>query len=133
MEKKNAAEVDNEKEMYSSSGELLPYSDKYVPDEELDPTADEPNSSDERYNEIFNKSKHKTRLWSLISFVFALASVALCFFGWIGLAFAVCAVVMSFVSRRLLGYFDGFAVAGLICGIFGVVFSAVKIIIEMVM
>jgi len=33
----------------------------------------------------------------------------------------------------VLGYFDGFAVAGLICGIFGVVFSAVKIIIEMVM
>ena len=44
---------------YSQSGDLLPYSDKYISEEEDVETDDfQEKKSDERYNEIFSKSKH---------------------------------------------------------------------------
>ncbi len=120
-----------EKEEYSVSGEILPYSDKYVPEEEVESANNEDKkASDERYNEIFSKSKHKTRLWSLISLVLAIASLVCCFFGWVGLILAISAVAMALVSRKLLGYFDGLSMAGFISGIFGAVFSTVRMLIE---
>jgi ABC-type lipoprotein release transport system permease subunit len=36
---------------------------------------------------------------------------------------AILAIIFAIVSRRNLGYFDGFSVAGLVIGIFGLVFS----------
>ena len=116
---------------YSQSGDLLPYSDKYISEEEDVETDDfQEKKSDERYNEIFSKSKHKTRLWSVISLALAIAALATCFLGLPGLILAVLAVVMSLVSRKALGYFDGISIGGFISGIFGTVFSAVKIIIQ---
>lgn len=90
---------------------------------------------EDRYYEIFEKSKHKTLGWSVASLVFGIISVFCCFFGWVGLAFGIVAVVLSVISRISLGFFDGMSVAGLILGIFGIVFggtfAVAKILIEM--
>ena len=88
----------------------------------------ESSGGDDRYYEIFEKSKHKTLGWSASSMVFGIISVLLCFFGWVGLIFGAVAIILSAVSRILLGYFDGMAIAGLILGIFGVVFGGVIIV-----
>ena len=85
-----------------------------------------PNGED-RYYEIFEKSKHKTLGWSVASLAFGIISVLCCFFGWIGLVFGVIAVLLSAISRVSLGFFDGMSIAGLILGIFGIVFAGVII------
>lgn len=89
---------------------------------------------EDRYYEIFEKSKHKNLGWSVASLALGVISVFCCFFGWVGLVFGVAAVACSVVSRFLLGFFDVMSVAGLILGIFGIVFGGavafVKILIE---
>ena len=88
---------------------------------------------EDRYYEIFEKSKHKTRSWSVVALALAAVSVFCSWFGWIGLIFGICAIILSVVSRITLGYFDGVCICGLILGIFGVVFSGTMIIIDIVM
>ena len=82
----------------------------------------------DRYYEIFNSEKPKKRIWSVISFAFAIISVILCFFGWIGFAVGFLAVIFSLISRRSLKYFDMLSIIGLIVGIFGVVFGGVCLV-----
>jgi len=62
-------------------------------------------------------------IWSLLSVLFSVASVLLCGIFYLGLAFSVCAIVLSLVSRYKLGYFDKMGIFGLIVGIFGLVFG----------
>ena len=45
--------------------------------------------------------------------------------------FAVAAIALSIVSRTTLGYFDGMAIAGLILGIFGLIFGIASILMMM--
>lgn len=78
---------------------------------------------EDRYYEIFEKSKHKTLGWSVASLTFGIISVICCLFGWVGLIFGIVAAVFSVISRISLGFFDGMSVAGLILGIFGIVFG----------
>ena len=42
--------------------------------------------------------------------------------------FGIAAIVFSLLAKRNLGYFDGMAVAGIVLGIFGLVFSVGVII-----
>lgn len=74
------------------------------------------------------EGKQKNRVWSVSSLVIGILSVLCCCFDWPGLIFGVLAIVFSIISRKNLGYFDGLAIAGLILGIFGLVFSAFSII-----
>ena len=83
---------------------------------------------EDRYYEIFEKSKHKTLGWSVASLTFGIISVLCCFFGWVGLIFGIVAVILSVISRISLGFFDGMSVAGLILGIFGIVFGGAVIV-----
>lgn len=89
---------------------------------------------EDRYYEIFEKSKHKTLGWSVASLAFGIISVLCCFLGWGGLIIGAVAVILSVVSRISLGFFDGMSIAGLILGIFGIVFGGAiivaKILIE---
>ncbi|MBQ9070535.1 MAG: DUF4190 domain-containing protein [Clostridia bacterium] len=81
---------------------------------------------EDRYYEIFDKSK-KTMGWSVASLVLGIVSVLCCCLGWVGLLMGALAIVFAVVSRVSLGYFDGMSIAGLILGIFGVVFGGVML------
>ena len=89
-----------------------------------------PAEGEDRYYEIFEKTKYKTRGLSVAALIVGIASVAFCYFGWAGLILGVIAVALSVASRIMLGYFDGMAIAGLILGIFGIVFGGAMLIIN---
>ena len=81
------------------------------------------------YNIFDNRGRPKNIIWSVLSLVAGILSITLSMFGWAGLIFGVCAIVFSAAARKTLGYFNGFAIAGLIVGIFGTVSSVAIIII----
>ncbi len=88
---------------------------------------------DSNHNTFSVPSKNerpKTQGWSVASMVLGILSVVCCccFFPIGGVVFAVAAIVLSAVSCQSLGYFDGMAIAGLILGIFGMIFSIMAII-----
>ena len=74
------------------------------------------------YKNLF-KEKNNTRVWSLASLLAAVLSVIFCFLPVLGIILSLFSVALSVVSRRVLGYFDGLSIAGLIVGIFGFVFG----------
>ena len=90
-----------------------------------------PTEGEDRYYEIFEKTKHKTRGFSVAAMTLGIISVLCCCFGWVALVLGVAAIVFSVVSRVTLGYFDGMCIAGLILGIFGVVFGTSMIVMDM--
>ncbi len=69
------------------------------------------------------KGEGNKRTFSVISLILSVISVFLFVFPWAAIALGVLGVVFSVLSRRNLGYFDGFSLAGLIVGIFGIVFG----------
>ena len=80
------------------------------------------------YKNVITKNSN-TRLFSLISVFFAAFSVILSFVPWVGFIFGLISIAFSLISRKKLGYFEGFALVGLIIGIFGFVFSFAGIIL----
>lgn len=85
------------------------------------------------YKNVIN-GKQNSRTWSVISLILSLLSIVFCFvLPWIGIALGLAAICFAVVSRKTIGYFDGFAIAGLIIGIFGIVFSASALILQNVL
>ncbi len=80
------------------------------------------------YKNVISKEKQNRRTWSVISLLFAISSVFTFFFSWISLAFGFISVGCGIISRKNLGYFDGISVAGIIIGIFGIVFALASLI-----
>lgn len=72
----------------------------------------------------------KTKLWSIIALTLSILSVALCYFGWVGIIFSVLALGMAIFSRKRLGYFDKMTLASIIVAIFGAVFSVAMLILK---
>jgi len=68
--------------------------------------------------------RHNSRIWSVASVILSVFSVVCCFFGWASLIIAVLSIVFAVISRKNIGFFDGWGLTGLIIGIFGIVFSA---------
>lgn len=94
-------------------------------------TEDEANSDNQdRYYEVFDKDKPKYILWSLISAILGGISVICSLYGWGGLVVGIGAVAFAIVSRVNLKYFDKITIVGLILGIFGMVFGASTIVLE---
>ena len=62
-----------------------------------------------------------TRLWSVLSFVCGVVSLALCWLGFWAILPGALGLVFAVFSRIKLGYFDGLCLAGLIVSICGVV------------
>ena len=95
------------------------------PNEEYSLVPSEPQVDNDSttYTILTEKGKPKTLLWSLLSLIFGILSVALSIFGWVGIALGVCTVVFSIIGRKGLGFFNGLIISGLLSGIFGVVFS----------
>lgn len=84
------------------------------------------------YKNVMNGKKN-SRKWSVVSLVLSLLSIALCFVPWLGIILGLAAIGFAIFSRSCIGYFDGFALAGLIIGIFGVVFSVTAIIFKSIL
>ena len=76
------------------------------------------------YNQTGRAPKPKTLGWSVASMVVGILSVVCCCLGYTGIIFGIGAVILSIVARKSLGYFEGMSIAGLVLGIFGLVFGA---------
>ena len=77
----------------------------------------------EEYYALPEAIKSRSLLWSVISFVLGVLSIALCPLYYVSLVFAVGSVVTSMISRKNLGFFEKYAIFGLILGIMGIVFG----------
>ena len=107
--------------------------------EEISPTPESfyhdittpPAEGEDRYYEIFEKTKHKTMGFSVASLIFGVVSLLCCYFGWAGMILGIIAIALSAVSRFILKYFDGICLAGLILGIFGVVFGGAMVVVDL--
>ncbi len=86
------------------------------------------NAPDEYIYKTVMDGKRKSRVWSVASLVLSILSLICCCFSWPSLVMGILGVVFAVVSRLNIGYFDGLALAGLIVGIFGIVFGAAGII-----
>ena len=82
------------------------------------------------YNIFDKKGRRKNKGWSIASVTCSVLSFFLCIFGWAGLIFGVCGIVLAGVSRVKLGYFNTWTIAGILIGIFGIVFSSSMIFIS---
>ena len=89
---------------------------------------EEMGEQDYAFQTLNRYGKPKTLGWSITSLVMGFASLFTCMFGWASIILGAVAVFFSIVSRRILGYFDGKTVFGLILGIFGAVFGTTMII-----
>ena len=89
------------------------------------------NNNEENYafKNVMGGGKN-SRLFSILSLIFAILSIICSFLPVLGIIFGVLAISFSLFSRRTLGYFDGFSLAGLILGIIGVVFSIAALILK---
>jgi len=74
--------------------------------------------------------KKNSRAWSVASIAVSTASlICCCFVDWLGVILSVLAIVFALISRKNIGYFDGLSLAGLIVGIFGIVFGITSIVL----
>ncbi len=91
-------------------------------EEELESEAESDDSSDEYY-ELPLAIKSRSLVWSVISFVAGVLSLAICTFYYVSLVFAAVSIVSSLISRKNLGFFERYAIIGLVLGIMGIVFG----------
>ena len=88
----------------------------------------EDGGEDYAFQTLDRRGRPKKLGWSLASLVCGIVGAITASFGFSGIIFGVCAVVFAIISRRILGYFDGRSIAGLILGIFGTIFGASMLI-----
>lgn len=81
------------------------------------------------FGDILEKNKN-SRVWSVAAVIAGALSILLFRISVIGMILALVSVCLAVVSRKILGYFDGIAIAGLIVGIFGIVFGIFGLIFD---
>ena len=87
------------------------------------------NENDYSYHAVMDV-KSKNRGFAISSMILGILSIVCCCYFYVGMAAAVLAIIFSVISRIKMGYFDGFAVAGLVTGIIGLVFGIAMIVVE---
>ena len=92
-------------------------------------TDNEKKESEYIFKNVIEK-KQATRTVALISFILSVASLLLCWVPGLGIILGAAAIVCAVISRINIGYFDGFAIAGVIIAIFGIVFSVTALIFK---
>ena len=92
---------------------------------EIRPTAE----GDVAFAIVNQKGKPKTLFWSIAALVLGVLSFILSPLGWAGLIVGLAAIVLGFIARVKMGFFNGFIIAALMCSIFGVIFAAASVII----
>ena len=99
-------------------------------DEQIDfDQADSEDVQDYAYKNVMGGNQN-SRLFSVISIIFAILSVGLCFIPALGIILGLVAMGLGVLSRRNIGYFDGLSLGGIITSIFGVVFSISAILLD---
>lgn len=88
----------------------------------------EENGEEYAFQTLGRNGRPKTIAWSIASLAMGIIAVFTSFFGWSSLILGAAAIIFACLSRRMLGYFDGRSIAGLILGIFGAVFGVSMII-----
>ena len=135
----NEFESENKSIAPASYFENAPYEDKTkesLPEEMKDgenEVTEEKKSedADDAFKNILTKSgKPKTKLFSVISLIFGIASVVVSFFTMWGILIAAVSVSFSLLARKMLGYFDPISIAGLSLGCVGVVIPIALIILD---
>ncbi len=91
-------------------------------------TAD--NTSDEYY-ELPTETASRNMIWSLLSLIFGIFSVATCQIYILSIILSILGVGASLYSRKRFGYFDRLSVIGLIISIFGLVFGLTVMVISL--
>lgn len=81
------------------------------------------------YTVLTESGKPKNMGVTVASLVFGLISVFVAASGWVALICGILAIIFSIVGRVKLGYFNGYAIAGLILGIFGTVLGIAEILL----
>lgn len=85
---------------------------------------------EQEYYELPDSPDARRRGWSVISFFAGILSVLLCPVYYVGIPFAIFAIVAAVISRRKLGYFDGLSLGGLLIGIVGSVFCSFALVVD---
>ena len=86
------------------------------------------NEQEYAFQTLMRNGRPKTVAWSVASLIAGIVSVVCCSLGWTGIILGALAVIFAILSRRMLGYFDGMSIAGLILGIFGFVFGVAWVV-----
>ena len=74
--------------------------------------------------------KSRNRGFAIASMVLGIFSILCCCSIYIGLITGILAVTFAIISRVRMGYFDGMAIAGLVLGIIGLVFTISIIVVD---
>ncbi len=88
----------------------------------------EPKENRYTYEAIKHDDKPKTRAYSIVSLILGIVSIFCCCSGFMPIICGILAIVFASIAKSHLGYFDGLALAGLILGIFGLLFGIAYII-----
>lgn len=91
--------------------------------EEKTDTEVQEEAATEEYYALPPTLKSRSLIWSMVSFVAGILSILLCPFYYVSLVFAAGSVATSLVSRKNLGFFEKYAIFGLILGMMGIVFG----------
>ena len=86
----------------------------------------------EEYYELPLSLGARKRFWSLASFTLGLISILLCFFYYVSIPLAVCAIIAALLSRKNFGFFDQITIVGIILSFVGIVFSAGVLMLDVV-
>ena len=76
--------------------------------------------------------KSRTLIWSALAIVFAALCIFLCKFYYVGIAFSLLAVGAALLSRKTLGFFEKYAILGIIFGIGGFILNIFSMIMQLV-
>ena len=108
---------------------LLPGGTENTEEKEVETDTEVQEDADkEEYYTLPSTLKSRSLIWSMASFVVGVLSILLCPLYYVSLVFAAGSIVTSLVSRRNLGFFEKYAIYGLILGMMGIVcgiFSAI--------
>ena len=94
MEDKKMDTFYNDENLYNEKNDAVIAPDSYYADK-----TEKEGDPDERYYEVMDDKKPKSKIFSVISLVFGIISVLLGFLGWPALVIGVLAVTLSVVSR----------------------------------
>ena len=86
----------------------------------------------EEYYELPLSLNARKRFWSIASFTLGLISILLCFFYYVSIPIAVCAVIAALLSRKNFGFFDQITIVGIILSLVGVVFGVGVFVLDVV-
>lgn len=74
------------------------------------------------------ETKKETKAWGITSMVVGIVSLLFAIMPYFGLPLAIMAIVFSGIQKKKYGD-NGYATAGLVCGIIGIVVNAIVLLI----